>query len=55
MGQTFTRPHQSMLDTHFKKELERLQRQQITAPLGVEEAAEWCNSFVLVSKANPTV
>ena len=27
----------------------------IITPLGVDETAEWCNSFVLVSKANGEV
>ena len=39
----------------FKEELECLQELDITAPLGVDEMAEWCNSFVLVSKANGKV
>ena len=39
----------------FKDELERLQQQGIIAPLGVNETSEWCNSFVLVPKANGKV
>ena len=39
----------------FQEELERLQKQDIIAPLGVDETPEWCNSFVLVSKANGKV
>ena len=34
----------------FKKKLERLQKKEIIEPLGVDEAAEWCNSFMLVPK-----
>ena len=32
--------------------LKRLQKQYIIAPLRDDETSEWCNSFVLVSKAN---
>ena len=38
-----------------KEELERLQIQDIIAPLGTDETSEWCNSFVLVLKANGKV
>ena len=41
-----------MLQTLFKEELDHLQRMDIITPLGVNETAEWCNSFVLVPKAN---
>ena len=34
---------------------ERLQEQQIPAPLGVSETAEWCNSFITVPKPNRKV
>ena len=37
------------------EELERLQKQDIIAPLGIDETSEWCNSFVLVPKANGKV
>ena len=40
------------LQKPFKDELERLQQQDIIAPLGVDKMSEWCNSFVLVPKAN---
>ena len=36
----------------FKEELDHLQRMDIITPLGVDEMGEWCNSFVLVPKAN---
>ena len=36
----------------MKEELERLQKQQIIVPLGMDETSEWCNSFVLISKVN---
>ena len=39
----------------FKKELEHLQELDIIAPLGVDKMVEWCNSFVLVPKANGKV
>ena len=39
----------------FKEELEHLQKLDIIAPLGVDKMAEWCNSFVLVPKANSKV
>ena len=40
------------LQKPFKEELKHLQKQDIIAPLGVDETAEWCNSFVLVPKTN---
>ena len=39
----------------FKEELEHLQSMDIISPLGVDESVEWCNSFVLVPKANGKV
>ena len=36
----------------FKEELEWLQKMDIITSLGVDETAEWWNSFVLVPKAN---
>ena len=37
----------------FEEELERLQKQNIIALLGIDETSEWCNSLcVLVPKAN---
>ena len=44
-----------MLQKPFKEELEHLQKMDIITPLGVDEMAEWCNSFVLVPKANGKV
>ena len=49
------RPMPYMLQKLFKKELEQLQEQDIIAYLGVDEMAEWCNSFVVVSKVNGRV
>ena len=43
------------LQKPFKEELEHLQELDIIAPLGVDETAEWCISFVLVPKANGKV
>ena len=43
------------LQKPFKEELECLQQMDIITPLGVDETAEWCNSFVLVPKANSKV
>ena len=43
------------LQKSFKEELECLQGMDIITPLGVDEMAEWCNSFVLVPKANSKV
>ena len=34
----------------FKEELEHLQQQDIVTSLGIDETAEWCNSFILVPK-----
>ena len=39
----------------FKEELEWLQEMDIIAPLGKDETADWCKSFVLVHKANSKV
>ena len=39
----------------FKEEIEHLQELDIIVPLGIDEMAEWCNSFVLVPKANAKV
>ena len=39
----------------FKEELACLQKMDIITPLGVDETAVWCNSFVLVPKANGKV
>ena len=43
------------LQKPFKEELERLQKWDIIAHLEVDETSEWCNSFVLVSRANGKV
>ena len=40
-----------VLQKPFKEELECLQKMDIITPLGVDETAEWCNSYVLVPKA----
>ena len=39
------------LQKAFNEELERLQKLDIIVLIGVDESAEWCNSFVLVPKA----
>ena len=39
----------------FKEKLECLQKMDIITSLGVDKMAEWCNSFVLVPKANGKV
>ena len=44
-----------MLQKSFKEELEWLQKQDIITPLGVDETAELCNSFVLVPVPNGKV
>ena len=43
------------LQKPFKEELQHLQELNIIAPLGVDKMVEWCNSFVLVPKANSKV
>ena len=43
------------LQKPFKDELEWLQKLVIITPLGIGKTAEWCNSFVLVPKANGKV
>ena len=57
-----SRPYQApprhvayVLQKPFKEELECLQGMGIIALLGVDEMAEWCNSLVLVPKANGKV
>ena len=44
-----------VLQKPFKEELKQLQELDIIAPLGVDKMAEWCNSFVVVPKANGEV
>ena len=41
-----------VLQEPLKEELERLQKQQIIVPLGMDETLEWCNIFVLVPNVN---
>ena len=43
------------LQKPFKEELKWLQELDIITPLGVDKMAEWCNSFVVVPKANGKV
>ena len=43
------------LQKPFKEELQQLQELDIIMLLGVDKTAEWCNSFVLVPKANRKV
>ena len=43
------------LQKPLEEELERLQKQGIIAPLGINETSEWCNSFVFVPKTNRKV
>ena len=43
------------LQKTFKEDLEYLQEMDIITPLEVDEMEEWCNSFVLVPKANGKV
>ena len=44
-----------VLQKLFKNELDWLQKLDIITPLGVDKTAEWCNSLVLVPKANGKV
>ena len=44
-----------VLQKPFKYKLDWLQKLDISTPLGIEETVEWCNSFVLVPKANGKV
>ena len=43
------------LQKTFTEELDHLQKQDVITTLGVDETAEWCNSFVLVSRTNGKV
>ena len=43
------------LQKRFQEELQQLQELDIIMLLGVDKTAEWCNSFVLVPKANGKV
>ena len=45
----------NVVQEHLKEGLDWLQKQQIKVPLDVNEPSEWCNSFVLVPKANGKV
>ena len=44
-----------VLQRLFKDKLDWLQKMDIITLLGVDEMAEWCNSFVLVPQANGKV
>ena len=44
-----------VLQKGFKDELDQLQKLDIITSLGIDETVEWCNSFVLVPKANGKV
>ena len=44
-----------VLQQPFKEELEHLQQQDIITLLGIDEAAKWCSSFILVPKLNRKV
>ena len=44
-----------VLQKPFKEGLRCLQEIDIITPLGVDKTSEWCNSFVLVPKANSKV
>ena len=44
-----------MLQKPFKDRLDWLQKMDIITPLGIDKTAEWCNSFMLVPKANDKV
>ena len=44
-----------MLQKPFRDKLDRSQQLDIITPLGVDEMAKWCNSFVLVPKPNGKV
>ena len=44
-----------VLQKLFKDKMDWLQKLYIITPLGVDETAEWCNSFVLVPKAKGKV
>ena len=50
--QAAPRPIAYVLQKPFKEELKRLQQQDITTLLGMDEMAEWCNSYDLVPKPN---
>ena len=41
-----------VLQDALSEDLERLQRQQIIVPLDIDLTSKWCNSIVLVLKAN---
>ena len=41
-----------MFSEPLKDELDQIQKQQVIVPMCVNETSEWCNSFVLVWKAN---
>ena len=41
-----------MVQETFKKEMKRLQEQQIRVPIGLDETAQWWNRFFIVPKPN---
>ena len=43
------------LQKPFKEELELLKQEDIIPQLGMDKTAEWCNSFVIVTKSNGKV
>ena len=43
------------LQEPIKEELERLKRKQQIVPIDIDKMSEWCNSIVLVPKANSKV
>ena len=51
----FPRRVANALQEALTEELERLPCQQLIVCLGMEETSKWCNSFVLVTKANGEV
>ena len=44
-----------MLSRDPERSARETKKQQIIAPLGVDDTSEWCNSFMLICKANGKV
>ena len=53
--QALSRHSMYALQQSFRKELERLQKQQVVMSLEIDELSDWCNSIVLVSKPNMNI
>ena len=54
-SKAYKAPPRHVLQETFKEDLEQLQEIEITAPIDLDETAEWHNSFIFVPKPNVKV